>query len=75
MKYLILLIIFTSCFIPQKGNYYEYRNVKLREIHKTELGYDLIWEDGNSNEIMQFVSDTTGCGFRIGMMYMAMVKK
>jgi len=74
MKYLILLIIFTSCFIPQKGNYYELRNVKLVEIHKTEVGFDLIWDDG-SNEIQQFVVDTAGCNYKVGIYYIAFIKK
>jgi hypothetical protein len=67
-------LLFNSCYIPQKGQWYEFRKVTLIEIHPTELGYDLVWDDGR-DEKSQFIKDTTGCNYYIGMTYMIMIKK
>ena len=60
MKYLILLIIFTSCFVPEKGGYFEFRYMKLAEIQKVDSGFDLIWVDGLGREakvLLQILQD------------------
>ena len=67
--------LFQGCYIPQKGEWYEFRNVTLVEIRKTEIGYDLFWEDGHSRDIMTFLTDTTGCGYYVGYSVISMVKK
>lgn len=74
MKYLLLLVFFFfSCYAPQK-EWYEVRNVSLVEIHKTEIGFELIWDDG-SREVKQFIVDTSGCHYKIGSIYMAFIPR
>ena len=73
MKYLILMILFLSCYSPEKA-IYDVRNLTLIEIHKTELGYDLIWRD-EVKRYYQFVKDTANCNYRIGTSYLIIIPK
>lgn len=66
-------MLFQGCYIPQKA-WYEFGKVTLEEIHKNEIGFDLIWYDGKT-ERLQFVKDTTGCDYHLGMTYLVMLKK
>jgi len=75
MKYLILLIIFTSCFVPEKGGYFEFRYMKLAEIQKVDSGFDLIWVDGLGREAKVFITDTSGCNYIIGSYDKVMIKR
>ena len=71
MKYLFLLIL-CGCYAPEKTVEFEFRYIKLTAIHKTELGFDLEWQDG-TRCYPSFTTDTTN--MRIGTMYRTLIKK
>lgn len=62
-----------SCYAPNK-TLYEFRYVRLIEIHKSELGFDLFWKD-NVRIYNQFVKDTSGSDLFIGMSVITLMPK
>ena len=74
MKYLLLLVFFFfSCYAPNKA-IYEFKYVRLIDIHKTELGYDLMWKD-SMKLYYQFVKDTSGTDIYLGMTVLTLLPK
>ena len=59
--FILLCCVFASnCYTPKYLKKYEEMGIiKVVEVHKTEMGWDIIWEDYRQNEHVTFANDTS----------------
>jgi hypothetical protein len=70
----ILLLLLLGCFIPDVEGEYELKMARLKGFEKLEIGYHIIWTDG-LYDCPQFIRDTAGSGYYIGMQRLILMKK
>jgi len=70
---LIVCMVASKCYAPRRVQKYEgLGTITVIETHKTENGFDIIWEDNKQNEHLTFASDTSV--FKVGYKMKTLVK-